>query len=170
MATDQTLLNLRDAAKHADRSWRAGMRLATALFEVRPEILGAFRLMASFASRLTGTMAARSPFRSPEARVIVIGYGLASASILADQGRRLSVGLRIVSQFAAWLADHKELLRDIETYSEERWAKLMEAPDFPTEVSEFLMHSLAEESAQDARGLGGWSGSSTRSAYGGPEA
>ncbi len=111
VATDQTLLSLRDAANETDRAWRYGMRLATTLLEVRPEILGTLRLMAPFATRLTRTMAARSPFHSTEARVMVMAYALASESILADQGQRLSVGLRIVSQLATWLAYHKELLR-----------------------------------------------------------
>lgn len=142
--SDETLLNLRGVANLSNTAWSTGCRLGVTALNVRPDLLGNFRLLAPVLQRLLVRMASRPLFRSPSARVVLIAMALASDSVRSNQGRKLMDAMRLIDEIGGWLVRHPDVIRDFERLSNERWHDLMSAPDFPSFSREFIL--AAEES------------------------
>ncbi len=142
-ASDETLINLREVANSSNALWRSGCHLASAALTVRPDLFGAFRLLAPLVVRIASGLADRFPFRSPTARVGLLAVALANESVRRDEGARLATGLKALAALSDWLVRHSELILDIENLSNERWGELMQNADFPEPAKELLRASYS---------------------------
>jgi len=146
-ATDTTLLNIRDAANESSRIWKSGFKVAALFSRLRPDLLGPFRLMAPLLARVADSMGTRVPFQSPEARVVIMALALASSSVRANEGVKLTVGVRGMAALCEWLTLHPELIEELET-SDAKWNAMAEDPDFPIELKRLLEAGVNPASQQ----------------------
>jgi hypothetical protein len=116
-----------------------------ATLNVRPDILGNFRLLAPVLVRMLSRMAPRPLFGSPSARVMLLAMAISSTSVRGNQGRKLVQAMRLVVGLGDWLIKHPDVIKDFERVTNERWHELMMTSDFPASARELILAAERSE-------------------------
>jgi hypothetical protein len=138
-ANEETLLNLRAAANAWSACWPASLRLVAKFLEVRPEALGAMRLLAPVLEQLALRAADWSLPHTPTARVVVLGWAVANESVRGDQGHRAARSGHTLRNITRWLTDHPDVLRVIDQLSNDAWRELAATDDFPPSIRALIL-------------------------------